>query len=195
MNCPEVRPLLHLLVDGALPGDLQTKVTNHISACSSCTREIEDLRSIQSLMEGLAPLQARPGFVGQVATRIAREKPKPLSEWGQLLANAFLAIMGLLGAAMIVLAWRDMSAIEATGELGEVLIDTEAVLTPIVALDSILVDPLDFLQAAQDTALTAADLLGGQFMLGATLVLLVCFVVLFELLAARPRERLPGGSL
>ena len=54
MNCEQFERLIALQVEGDLPNDQQTKLSNHLSACGSCHRFAEEILDSQASLRSYA---------------------------------------------------------------------------------------------------------------------------------------------
>lgn len=190
MDCSKARRLLDPLVDGALDAKDEAAVLGHTQECPACAQELRELERICEMLDGLGPMRARPGFVGQVAMRLRDQEPAAKSGWDRAIANLALAMFGALGLSMILVTLGDLLAGLSNSEAGADLVQSVGDLAPLIAVDGLLVDPLAFVDALHESSLSAINLVNSEFLLGTTLVLVVCFVALFQLLAAsHPRHQ------
>lgn len=202
MNCSEARPRLHLLADRSLVSAQEEALWGHVRHCPACARELQQLERTFDLLYGLSPLRSQPGFVGQVATRLSHRYRRSRfgGTWYRLGLNLALALTGLAGLAMALVPLWDMVD-DLSGDTAFLVMQALGDILALFSVDGYPSDPISSVQVLHEDALVATNLVGGQVLLGATLVLVVCFIFLFEALTARhsrppgfPRTSLPSHS-
>ncbi|MCL4465437.1 MAG: zf-HC2 domain-containing protein [Chloroflexi bacterium] len=197
MNCSEAKRQLHFLVDGALAAEDKAAVLEHTRQCPACAQELHELEHVFELLDGLSPLRARPGFIGRVATRLDYQKPITRSGWARLIGNASLAMAGVLGLCLILVTIGDLLTDLSSSEASADIVQSVGDLPPLLATDGLLFDPLAWIGTLHESSLAATSAISGEFLLGATLVLVACFLGLYQLLTVRHshHQRLDSQSL
>ncbi len=77
MNCSEIKTQLHEFVDGELDGDRKEVVKEHLSGCTECRREYEELQKLDRLTELSFRKRYSPGKVaGAVMEEISDREPE-----------------------------------------------------------------------------------------------------------------------
>lgn len=111
-SCDETLELLSAALDGALTGDEQTALDEHLAHCSACSTLFQELRALQEAAAGLDELPAPAGFTGRVMASIAadpaQEKPDNViafpsrkasrTPWKRWAASAAVVAVVVLGA-------------------------------------------------------------------------------------------------
>ncbi|MBN1918141.1 MAG: zf-HC2 domain-containing protein [Verrucomicrobia bacterium] len=72
MNCQQSRERLHDYLDEALEAAERAQVSEHLTGCAACRREIEELRKVAALVGSLDELPVPGGFLHSVRARIDR---------------------------------------------------------------------------------------------------------------------------
>jgi anti-sigma factor RsiW len=112
MNCTKVLSRLHACVDGEVPARLMRKMEEHLDACPSCRSQVERIRQVDDMLDGLAVPPLPEGFAARVMTE-ARRRALPVPEKRPVLGGAWLALrwfsdltvpMRLAACAMVLLA-------------------------------------------------------------------------------------------
>jgi len=67
-----VKMLLSDYLDGMLDEDERRQVDEHLEACPSCRKELDDLRKTVQVLAGLPSVDAPEGFVSAVRSRLRR---------------------------------------------------------------------------------------------------------------------------
>ncbi len=191
MDCSDARPKLHLLLDHALSAADEAALCGHLEQCPACARQLQDLQSTFEMLHALPAARARAGFVGQVAMRLSdqRHRQGPLGAWARLVLDLALAAAGLLGFVLALLPVLDLADDLAGGDGGAGVVQSLADIASLFTLDGLLTDPMSLVELLHEDALVATNLVGGQVLLGASLVLVVCFVFLFQALTSSRQSR------
>jgi anti-sigma factor RsiW len=111
MNCPEVRKLTHLFVDGALDARSNVDVLAHLNMCGACNERFSEARRFEDfLRERLRPEPAPEGVRARVSLRLAEATaPWPIRLLGGARRRPVAAISGFAAVlAIAVAAWQVM---------------------------------------------------------------------------------------
>lgn len=73
MTCFIAQNLLSELVDGALPASRADELQAHLSGCSNCTRELEEIRRVRSMLRSLPVRRAPADFLSKVKAKAERK--------------------------------------------------------------------------------------------------------------------------
>jgi anti-sigma factor RsiW len=73
MNCRSVQQQLSAYVDRELAGREMLEIRSHLSACSRCAAEEEDIRTLKSLLAGVPTVEPLPGFEQRLRVGIAQD--------------------------------------------------------------------------------------------------------------------------
>jgi hypothetical protein len=73
MTCARVRGRLSEWLDDDLEPALARAVSTHLQGCAECTRRADELRTVSSLLGGLARLEARDSVAAQMLDRLEME--------------------------------------------------------------------------------------------------------------------------
>ncbi len=70
MDCKDLNTLIHDLADGSLEGDDLASAYRHIDDCPNCAEQLGELRSLNTLLDGM-PLEPAPlGFADRVISKL-----------------------------------------------------------------------------------------------------------------------------
>ncbi len=114
MTCDKVREQLTAYLEGDLEGDRGTAVRGHLRTCDACRQVATDEAALRDGLRALPPVDPPPslwaGVQAQLAAAEVRESQRPawrraLSRWAPF-APRFGMVIGALGAASVLLAWR-----------------------------------------------------------------------------------------
>ncbi len=70
MECAEVLSRISAFIDNELDPALYRQVAEHVRDCGGCRKELEALRSVDAMVEGLPRYDMDPAFAGQVASMV-----------------------------------------------------------------------------------------------------------------------------
>jgi predicted anti-sigma-YlaC factor YlaD len=88
---------MDLYLEGELDSAERRRIEEHLAACPSCRRVLEERRVIDLAAAGLPPIAVPPDFARAVLDRLPHE-PRPAFGWLASLATAMsLLLAGLLG--------------------------------------------------------------------------------------------------
>jgi anti-sigma factor (TIGR02949 family) len=112
MDCRKVLSRLHAYLDGEVPAKLIREFEQHLSACPSCLSQVERIRQVHDMLEGLSVPPLPQEFASRIMTKAQREVPfakekKPLFplDWQPLQWLLDLSVpMRLAAGAMVFLA-------------------------------------------------------------------------------------------
>ena len=103
---------LQAYLDGELPAPSQARVANHVHGCLACTRRLEQLGNLFTLIESMPDLALGKDLSGEVLRALPSDlKRLPLLAMLEAAAAVALAALGL--------PWLDSSGL--AGELGQAL--------------------------------------------------------------------------
>jgi anti-sigma factor RsiW len=107
MRCDRARPLLPLLVDGALDPLRRRWLSHHLAGCVACSTQWEDLQAMQAALRTTLPYhRAPPDLAVRIGAMLPREViPQPSQPWRPHPALLFGGggITGALAALALVL--------------------------------------------------------------------------------------------
>jgi anti-sigma factor RsiW len=112
VNCKKVLSTLHAYVDGEVLPKLRSEMEEHLGACSSCRTQVERIRQVDDILDGMSVPPLPQGFSARVMAKarkrvvLAKEKKSlfPL-DWMPLRWFADLTVpMRLAACAMVLLA-------------------------------------------------------------------------------------------
>jgi len=196
MNCRDFNTRIHDLADGSLEGDDLANANRHIEGCPDCTRQLGELRSLNSLLDGM-PLEPAPlGFANRVIDRLreAGRIAEPMAVPGGLFSwtrDRFRVALAGLAVVIIAMAVSPMTIGPLEGMLGkgtvlvtDAYIEVQERAADADALTRMLVALKTNLRMLKTVALAAFSLLaraGELFMIPAlvTILLLTLGVLLF----------------
>jgi anti-sigma factor RsiW len=69
MNCEKVLSRLHAYLDGEVPAKLLRQVEEHLSSCPSCRSQVERIRQVQDMIEGLSVPPLPLEFAARIMTK------------------------------------------------------------------------------------------------------------------------------
>ena len=75
MNCRKVLSRLHAYLDGEVPAELMQDIEKHLSTCSSCLNQVEGIRQVNDMFEGLSVPPLPREFAARVMAKVQREVP------------------------------------------------------------------------------------------------------------------------
>jgi anti-sigma factor RsiW len=75
MNCKKVLFRLHAYLDGEVPAKLIREIEQHLSTCPSCLSQVERIRQVHDMFEGLSVPPLPQEFAARVMIRAQREVP------------------------------------------------------------------------------------------------------------------------
>lgn len=117
-SCNEISELLSAALDGALTGEEQAVLDEHLAACPACSALFDDLRSLQTAVGELEEVPAPAGFAARVMDAVAadptqespakvipfpqrRKKTRAAIPWKGWTATAAVVGVVLLGASLL----------------------------------------------------------------------------------------------
>jgi len=75
MNCKKVLSRLHAYLDGEVPAKLLRLIEEHLSSCPSCRSQVERIRQVQDMVEGLSVPPLPQEFAARIMAKARREFP------------------------------------------------------------------------------------------------------------------------
>ena len=75
MNCTKVLSRLHAYLDREVPAKLLRQIEEHLSTCPSCRSQVEHIRQVQDMVEGLSVPPLPQEFAARIMARAQREFP------------------------------------------------------------------------------------------------------------------------
>ena len=111
-SCEPTRARFSAYLDGAVTGVEMASLERHLQACSTCSREFSEWRSVQQALSALGPARAPERLQANLRSRIANEREQgtnlPLAKrfarlWHAGLGEASARFAGGLAAAVILL--------------------------------------------------------------------------------------------
>lgn len=154
-SCREVKAKFSPYLDGAMSGGAMASMARHLAACSDCSAEFAELRSIQSTLGSMGAAQAPVGLQARLRSAIAaeRERGSHLS-WFQRAALLwerslrFPVMRGATGmAAALLLIGGVVTAVELAGVPTAVQANDEAlgaVTAPHFLYSEVPPQPIEF---------------------------------------------------
>jgi len=116
MRCSHCRPLLDAYIEHELSHRSRYHVVHHLRGCAQCRGWVEELRSVDGLLETMSHPEPAPNFTHAVMSEV-RSMPIPYAHrtnpW--LLLCAYVAI-----AWVIIGAWLKLSGLSVAGALAMV---------------------------------------------------------------------------
>ncbi|MEK7470158.1 MAG: anti-sigma factor [Planctomycetota bacterium] len=105
MNCPEVRKIVYLFVDGALDPRANVDVLAHLNMCPPCNERFSDAKKFEDfLKERLRPQPAPPAVRARIDARLSEmTAPWPLRLAGGLRRRPLISMTGV--AALLVFSF------------------------------------------------------------------------------------------
>ena len=102
MDCKYVTGKLSSYLDRELPPEQSGRVEGHLAVCAGCSRELERLRAVSRLLEGLPGIEVSAGLERRVLEEAARRilAQRRVSLW----SLAGLRVAAARAAAVLVLA-------------------------------------------------------------------------------------------
>jgi anti-sigma factor RsiW len=73
MNCSKVLTRLHAYLDGEVPAKLIREIEHHLSACPACRSQVEHMRQVHDMFEGLSVPPLPREFAARIMTKAQRE--------------------------------------------------------------------------------------------------------------------------
>jgi anti-sigma factor RsiW len=73
MNCKKVLFRLHAYLDGEVPAKLLRQIEEHLSSCPSCRSQVERIRQMQDMIEGLSVPPLPQEFAARIMAKAQRE--------------------------------------------------------------------------------------------------------------------------
>ena len=73
MNCKTILSRLHAYLDGEVPAKLLRQIEEHLSSCPSCRSEVEPIRQVHDIFEGLSVPPLPREFAARVMAKAQRE--------------------------------------------------------------------------------------------------------------------------
>lgn len=102
-DCANIRESLPELALGIADGKQRALALEHITGCSDCRRELEDLSSLADELIAFTPeREPPPGFENRVLDRLALREPKPRPVRRRLRRMAFAAAVPAAAAATVL---------------------------------------------------------------------------------------------
>jgi len=101
MQCPEADRIADYL-NGDLPEDERRRITDHISDCDSCQRELESAKAFDTFLRRIEPLKAPAALYKNIMGRIKPVRRRTsVPDWLTALAiGLFLAFLGSLASKL-----------------------------------------------------------------------------------------------
>jgi anti-sigma factor (TIGR02949 family) len=75
MNCSKVLSRLHAYLDGEVPAKLISEFEQHLGACPSCLSQVEHMRQVHDMFEGLSVPPLPQEFAARIMAKAQREVP------------------------------------------------------------------------------------------------------------------------
>jgi anti-sigma factor RsiW len=75
MNCKKVLYRLHAYLDGEVPAKLLRQIEEHLSTCPSCHGQVERIRQVRDMVEGLSVPPLPQEFAARIMAKARREFP------------------------------------------------------------------------------------------------------------------------
>jgi anti-sigma factor (TIGR02949 family) len=69
MNCNKVLSRLHAYLDGEVPAKLMREIEQHLSSCPSCRCQVERIRQVHDMLEGLSVPPLPREFTARIMTK------------------------------------------------------------------------------------------------------------------------------
>jgi len=105
MNCNDVLPKLHELVDGELDSRTAKRVRDHLTACRSCKQAQVGISSLKCLLREKVERPKASALLSTVISQQIRRQPGPLSARGlRLTAAAALLVVGIAAVLALFLS-------------------------------------------------------------------------------------------
>src|SRR5438445_9126428 len=108
MNCPDVRPLLPVLVYDDLPPAEAAAVRRHLDACPGCRDEFAGLAHARAALDAV-PVPAVRVDVARLYTEIAARQERRARRWRRV----SMAIAALAAALLLVVGLRMQVRVES----------------------------------------------------------------------------------
>jgi hypothetical protein len=109
MNCPEVRKIVHLFVDGELDPRANVDVLAHLNMCPPCNERFSDAKKFEDfLKEKLRPQPAPPAVKARICECLSgMAAPWPLRLVGTFRRRVVASLIGVAAALTVSLvAWH-----------------------------------------------------------------------------------------
>ena len=75
MNCSKVLSRLHAYSDGEVPAKLTREIEQHLSTCPACRSQVERIRQVHDIFEGLSVPPLPQEFAARLMTKAPEEVP------------------------------------------------------------------------------------------------------------------------
>ena len=96
MKCSKVQEHLSAWLDGEVPEGLRQALADHFSGCPACQAELAVMERLDAALAGLEAPVPR-----DLAAKVRRRLPRPMSPWFQSLALAACLVLGIfLGSSL-----------------------------------------------------------------------------------------------
>ena len=77
IKCLEIKSLIHLYIDQALPQDISKKVEEHLGTCSICQEEQRSWEEVFSSLNSVKPTPVPDNLTQKIMMRVSKEKIQP----------------------------------------------------------------------------------------------------------------------
>ncbi len=129
MKCEKTKKMMSLYMDGLLHGRKLARFDEHISACQSCFKELEELKAIRNLCASLPQAELPEGFKEQLHVRLLSEVDSRAKKAS--LGFGLVKVFSPVAAAALVL----LLLVARNGLLGGPFLSREEGSPPPVAYD------------------------------------------------------------
>jgi anti-sigma factor RsiW len=104
MTCGYVSSKLSAYVDGEVNGHEMLSIREHLQRCSTCSKELESLRTIKRLISGLPMMDPDDELLDRLKARVASETPakEPALVLRRPLIWAPALVAGVVSALMLI---------------------------------------------------------------------------------------------
>jgi hypothetical protein len=106
MKCLEIKSLIHLYIDQALPRDTSKEVEEHLKTCSICQEEQKSWEKVFSSLNSIKPIPVPGNLTQNIMAKVSKEEIQP--SWIDYLKNRIsipwpsFRILGAVTAAIFV---------------------------------------------------------------------------------------------
>lgn len=107
MTCDDVIPLLSPFHDGELAAEQRQAVEDHLSFCEDCSRKLESLQNLSSLVDNTAPPQPPKTLLSRIVKSLDSNRPFPKQQT-RYLSRTVIGIL-LTSAAIVfvtLIVWQ-----------------------------------------------------------------------------------------
>ncbi len=127
MSCDDFKILLSAYVDGEVDPKERVEVESHLTACQSCSAELDQLYRLKELFRYLEVKEPALGFRGRLSAKLAtarqdlpfwyRIKVWTSEQLPQSLVYAFLWLILIIGGTSIFLKYQPMKPFVNTAQV------------------------------------------------------------------------------